>query len=203
MTLETPPDLSRLVVAECPLIRLRHKHPSDALNDFQWRRDPEVARFDGGPLVTAPFSEFLHKLEYDIRYPSSDRLTFAIESAGGDHIGNIMYYRADHAAQTAEFGISIGPESWRGRGAGTAATILFLRHIWAALPFRLIHLHTLEWNERAQRCFHRAGFDEVARVVRNEQSFIRMEARREWWLLWDMEGRFDGYLGGNETPGKP
>jgi RimJ/RimL family protein N-acetyltransferase len=193
MTSQAPPDLSPLVIADGGSIRLRLKHVSDAFNDFQWRRDPEVARFDGGPRLTASFTDFLNKLEYDIRYPSSDRRTFAIETGEGEHIGNVMYYRADHAAQTAEFGISIGPGEWRDRGAGTAATVLFLRYLWTNLPFRVIYLHTLEWNERAQHCFLRAGFETVSRVIRNDQSLLRMEVRREWWLLWDAEGRFDRF----------
>jgi hypothetical protein len=55
---------------------------------------------------------------------------------------------------------------------------------------RVVYLHVLEWNERAARCFSRSGFDPVARVLRDGQAFTRMESRREWWLLWDAEGRF-------------
>jgi hypothetical protein len=49
----------------------------------------------------------------------------------------------------------------------------------------------LEWNERAARAFERAGYERTARVYRAEQWLLRLEARREWWLLWDSEGRFD------------
>jgi hypothetical protein len=48
----------------------------------------------------------------------------------------------------------------------------------------------LEWNERAIRSFRAAGFADAARVFRDNEWFLRMEARREWWLLWDAEGRF-------------
>ena len=73
---------------------------------------------------------------------------------------------------------------------GTAATVGFLRYMWLNTPFRRVYLHTLSWNMRAQRCFGRAGFAPVARVLRGSDEFVRMDVRREWWQLWDQEGRF-------------
>jgi len=102
-----------------------------------------------------------------------------------------MLYNADHAREIAEFGISIGDRRYWGNGLGREATILFLRFAWANHPFRSFFLHTLDWNERALRCFRSTGFNEVAIVERGGERFIRMETRREWWLLWEMEGRFD------------
>jgi len=185
-------------------IWLRHQQATDALDNFRWRTDPEIARFDGGPPMELAFSDFVARFEYDLRFPTTERRAFAIETAEGGHIGTVMYYGADYAGQVAELGITIGPGNARERGAGTAATVLFLRHTWSTLPLRRVVLHTLTWNVRAQAAFRRAGFGEVATVERNGQLYLRMEARREWWLLWDMEGRFERVLAGpkpfaNET----
>jgi len=69
--------------------------------------------------------------------------------------------------------------------------VLFMRYLWDTTPFRILFLHTLDWNERAQRSFRKAGFAAVARVIRGDDVFIRMEARREWWLMHEADGRFD------------
>ena len=99
-----------------------------------------------------------------------------------------MYYNAD--PDSAEIGISIALGEYRGLGIGREAITAFLRFLWTERPFRRVYLHTLEWNEKAQRCFRAAGFEERARVHRDGAWFLQMEVRREWWLLWDAEGRF-------------
>jgi RimJ/RimL family protein N-acetyltransferase len=81
--------------------------------------------------------------------------------------------------------------SLRGQGNGSRLAVAFTRFLWANYPFRGLVAHTLEWNVRAIRCFERAGYEQTARVFRNEQWFLRLQARREWWLLWDSEGRFE------------
>jgi RimJ/RimL family protein N-acetyltransferase len=188
--------LEQLVVVATDRVRVRRKHRGDALDDYQWRRDPELTRFDASEPVTATFSEFLQKLEYEIAFRDPRRESFSLDAPDGTHIGNVMYYNVDYRGESAEFGISIAREAYRGQGLGTEATVLFLRHLWQTRPFRVVFLHTLEWNHRARRCFRRAGFEETVRVLRNGKWFVRMEARREWWLLWDMEGRFERHSEG-------
>lgn len=178
------------VVAETTRLRLRLKSREDALDDFEWRRDPEGAMYDGALPLAMTFSEFVEHVERDLGFVDPRRRMFAVDTREGLHIGNVMYYNADSARDSAEFGISIGRREWRGHGLGSEAAIAFLRLLWATTPFRRIYLHTLEWNERAQHCFRKAGFEETARVLRDGKSFLRMEARREWWLMWEMEGCF-------------
>lgn len=191
MTLDVRPDpKERLVVAQGPTVRLRHKVREDAIDEYTWRRDPENARFNGLSPFADGFTRFLQAFEYDLLVGYSDREQFAIETLTGAHIGSVMYYNADLARDTAEFGISIGDRRYWGRGIGREASILFLGYLWRNYSFRVLHLHTLDWNERARRCFVSAGFNELAYIQRGNETFIRMEARREWWLLWEMEGRF-------------
>lgn len=202
MTLDLQRDqLSHLVVASGPGVRIRRKVREDAVAEFEWRSSEENARYDGSAPFGEGFDRFLRQFEYDIRFSAPQKGLFSLEADDGQHIGNIMWYRADAGAGTAEFGISIGRKEYRDRGLGKQATILFLRYIWESTGFRVIYLHTLEWNERARACFRAAGFDDVARVIRDGQPFIRMEVRREWWLLWDAEGRFRGGSPPEQLPG--
>ena len=177
-------------VAESGRLRIRHKRRDDALDDYRWRRDPELAQFDGGTPLAASFSEFLRQVEQDLGFADHRRRMFALETPEGLHFGNIMYYNVDAERDSAELGISVAVAAYRGQGLGADAMVTFVRYLWQTLPVRELYLHTLDWNERARRCFQRAGFEETARVVRGEQVFLRMEAKREWWLLWEMEGRF-------------
>jgi len=191
VTIEVRPgSRDHLVVAAGPRLRVRRKTRDDAIDDYAWRRDPENARLNGMQPLSEGFTRFLQVFEHDLTFAQPDRAQFAIETNDGAHIGSVMFYNGDHGRGTAEFGISIGDERFRGGGLGREATVLFLRHAWQAYPFRSFYLHTLDWNERARRCFIAAGFNDVATVERGGDHFVRMEARREWWLLWDMEGRF-------------
>lgn len=183
------------VVAVSARLRLREKRMADAPAEYAWRRDPETARYDGALPTILPYREFVQQFERDLRFANPARHAWAIETLAGEHIGGLMYYNADHASGAAEYGISIGPAERRGAGLGTEATIAFLRYAWRALPLRRLRLHTLEWNDRALRSFERAGFRRTGVVQRHGERFVRMEAKREWWLLWDGEGRFAAHDG--------
>ncbi len=196
-----PGSRDHLVVAAGPRLRIRHKLRDDAIDEYAWRRDPENARLNGMPPFREGFARFLQVFEYDLAFGQADRAHFAIETPDGVHIGSIMYYNADHGSEAAEFGISIGDRRFRGDGLGREATITFLRYAWQAFPFRTFYLHTLDWNERALNCFRACGFNELALIERSGERYIRMEARREWWLLWEMEGRFRLPGGDSRTPG--
>jgi len=165
-------------------VRIRHKLPGDALDDFLWRRDPDIARFDAAKPLTATFGEFLRRYESDLSSIDPRRRLYALEDDEGTHLGNIMYYNANAHRTNAEFGMVIGREDYRGRGIGREAAATFIRYLFGTEPFEVIYLHTLEWNDRARKCFEHAGFRPSARVRREAQWFLRMEARRERWLQW-------------------
>lgn len=185
-----PPEAVDDAVISAKRFTIRHKRESDARDDYAWRADPEIARFDGKPPLRDPFEAFYVSFEHQRRYGAVGREAFSVDDRGGRHIGNIMYYNADSVAGEAEFGIGICVTDCQDIGIGTDATVAFLDFLWRERPFRRIVLHTLAWNERAIACFEHAGFTAVARVLREGEWFIRMEARREWWLMWQAEGRF-------------
>ena len=180
-----------LVVARSARLRLRYKVRDDAIDDFAWARDPETARFNGNATREQPFPAFLAEFEQEIAYGPPKRQPLAIDTVDGVHIGTVMYYNATDERDAAEFGMTIGPTEYRDRGYGREAAITFLRFAWRTFPFRSFYLHTLEWNERALHSFAAAGFEPVARIQRNGETFARMEVHREWWLLREMEGTFE------------
>ena len=182
---------AQAVVVETPAFRIRAKHADDFADDYAWRTDEETARFDGNRPLNMSFADYVRIVEQDVLFGDPFRRSFSVDSAEGVHIGNIMVYNIGSGRETAELGLSIGREADRGLGIGAAVTVEFVRWVWETQPFRRIYLHTLDWNDRARRCFARAGFDDVGLVQRGELTFTRMETRREWWLMWEAEGRFE------------
>lgn len=184
-----------LVLARTPRLTLRTKKLDDALNDYRWRRDPDLMRYDGASPIKETFTEFLRQLEADLLVVNPSRRMFAIDTNDGEHIGNLMYYNGDLRRKVAEVGMSIGETRFRGQGLGSEAMTAFLSYLWDAYPYSTLFLHTLEWNARAHRSFARAGFTPTSRVVRGGREYIRMEVKREWWLMDFEKGRLPVHPG--------
>lgn len=68
----------------------------------------------------------------------------------------------DHAARSAEFGITIAPER-RDGGYGTEATRLTLDYGFTALGLHNIMLTVAEFSARGRRAYAKAGFREIGR----------------------------------------
>ena len=116
-----------LVIARTPRARIRRKRREDAGDDYRWRRDPDLQRFNAEPVLEASFETFLVQFELDLEFGHDRRAMFSIETPDGVHIGNLMYYNADRAGGAFEFGMSIADEALRGKGLGREVTAAFPR----------------------------------------------------------------------------
>ena len=172
--LATPDD----VAARGRQVILRRKRLPDGANDYAWRCDEELARFDAAPPLRTSFVNFLSSMTAQQRYPDPGRCSFAIEDEGGRHIGNAMYYNLREEAGEAELGITIGDRTHWGQGYGSDAVQALVRFLFRSKGLRRVFLHTLDWNTRAQRCFGKAGFEPRGTVWRDGQNFILMDVRR-------------------------
>ena len=166
-------------VARGTRILLRQKQLGDAPDDYRWRTVAELTRYDAARPLALTYQEYLALHREEILYPSPYRRSLAIEDEAGRHIGNIMYYNIDTLRQEAELGITIGEQQCWSRGYGTEAVRLLAEHLFGKLGFRRVHLKTLTWNQRARRCFEKAGFVECGQTVRSGDSYLLMELRRE------------------------
>jgi len=180
-------------------VALREKRLGDAPNDYRWRREPDLARYDAARPVTMNYQEFLAFYQEELLYPNLHRRSLAIEDEGGRHIGNVMYYNIDALQQEAEVGITLGERDCWGLGYGTESLALLVDYLLRHAGFRRLHLKTLVWNRRAQRCFQKAGFSEYGRSNRGGSSFVLMELSRD--QLGEADGAMDsapagGFAGG-------
>ena len=162
-------------------IRLRDKRLADALDDYIWRTDPELAHLDATPLLTATFPQYLSDYTDELRYPSSIRHRFAIETLDGKHIGNCIYYSIDETKDEAELGIMIGNRDYWDKGYGADTVTTLVNYIFRQTNLNRIYLKTVEDNYRAQKCFKKCGFAPYGHMVRNGVRFVLMEVHRKQW----------------------
>lgn len=167
-------------VARGELVVLREKRLGDAHNDFRWRTDAELARFDAARPFAATYHDYLALYRDELAYPSPYRRSLAIEDRDGRHIGNAMYYNIDAIRREAEIGITIGERECWGQGYGADAVRTLVKHIFRVTGFRRVYLKTLDWNVRAQRAFESAGFRPCGRSRRGGNSFVVMEYMAAW-----------------------
>ena len=167
-------------VARAERIVLREKRLADAPDDYRWRTDAELARFDAARPFTATYHDYLALYRDELAYPSPYRRSLAIEDADGRHIGNAMYYNIDAIRREAEIGITIGERAFWSLGYGTEAVKTLVRHIVETTGFRRVHLKTLDWNVRAQKAFEKSGFRVCGRSRRGGNNFVVMEYMAAW-----------------------
>jgi RimJ/RimL family protein N-acetyltransferase len=183
--------LERKTLERCKVV-LREKHIGDARNDYEWRCDPELARFDAALPLRMSFQEFLAAYSEELKYPSRWQHRFAIETLEKKHIGNCTYYDIDRTRRDAELGIIIGDKAYWNNGYGTDAVIILVNHIFSETNLQEIYLHTLDWNVRAQKCFQKCGFVPYGCVIRSRSNFLIMKLHRH---------RFDGIYLSHVHPG--
>ncbi len=164
------------------LVVLREKRIEDVEADFAWRVDPELASLDATSPLRLSLKEYTRYFRDELEYPSPWSVRLAVDTLGGEHIGNVMYYDVDERKRQAELGIMIGVREYWDRGYGTDVVNTVLRHIFADTGIERVYLHTLEWNERAQTVFKKTGFTPVRKVSRDGHNFILMEMIRSDWL---------------------
>ena len=93
-----------------------------------------------------------------------------------------MYYDIDRSKSQCELGIMIGNRDYWSRGYGTDAILTLLRAIFEEAVLQRVYLHTLAYNERAQKAFRKAGFTDLEPVHRDRRDFLKMEAFSEAWF---------------------
>jgi len=162
-------------------IRLRNKRLADARDDYTWQTDPELARLDAVPLLNVTFAQYLSDYANQLRYPSSIRHQFAVETLEGKHIGNCVYYDINETKSEAQLGIMIGNSDYWDKGYGADAVATLVNYIFCQTSLRRIYLKTLDWNGRAQKCFKKCSFTPYGHLAKDGFRFVFMEIYREQW----------------------
>ena len=162
-------------------IILRDKDPSDAWDDYSWETDPELSKLDAAQVLSMSYSQYLLDYTWDLRTPRSNSRQFAVDTLDGTHIGNCSYYNLDRTKGETELGIMIGNKEYWSKGYGVDVISTLLDHIFQNLSVDRVHLKTLEWNARAQKCFTKCGFTECGRMSSEGYNFMIMDVSRQNW----------------------
>ncbi|GAI02420.1 unnamed protein product, partial [marine sediment metagenome] len=87
----------------------------------------------------------------------------------------------DEAKDEAELGIMICNRDYWDKGYGTDAVTTLVNHIFLQTNLKRIYLKTLDWNQRAQKCFKKCGFTPYGHLARDGYNFVLMELHRKQW----------------------
>ena len=177
------PQVQTIDRLEGELVVLRPKRMDDVPADYMWRIDPELADLDATRPINLTIREYGRYQKDELQFPSPWSVRLAIDTLHDDrHIGNCMYYDINFDKGHAELGIMIGERSYWGKGYGEDAVRTLLRHMFTDTPMKMVYLHTLTRNLRAQRCFTKSGFSMIDEVRRDGYHFVRMEVQRQDWF---------------------
>jgi len=153
------------------LVRLAAPEEGDAPIFARWAQDAEYLRsLDTDytrPMSVAEMGrwleEFIHDpgtVEFRIRTLADDRL-----------IGFVALHTIDWHHRTANLAIGIGDRQDRGRGYGTEALCLVLRHAFREMNLERVGLNVHGDNAPAIRAYEKAGFSRAGimrRVFRRD-----------------------------------
>ena len=166
-------------------VRLRAIELDDLDDIMTWINDPEVNRY----LLVGlwPYSREAEREWVERRVKSSDPTDKAlvIETLDGTYLGGIGLHNIDFPSGVAELGIVIGRKDYWGKGYGTDAMKVLLRHAFHNLRLRKVILAVFHSNVRAQRCYSKIGFREVGRLKAHRlrqgqyEDLIHMEVFKE------------------------
>jgi RimJ/RimL family protein N-acetyltransferase len=144
-------------------IYLRPLEIEDAGTYVRWLNDAEVAGYlEAGAF---PFNR-LREEEYIRNLYKNDRgMNLAIVLKQEDrHIGSVGLEGIKLADRRGVLGIVIGEKDCWGKGYGTRAIQLMLRHAFHTLNLNRISLRVFEPNKRAHACYRKVGFVEEGRL---------------------------------------
>jgi ribosomal-protein-alanine N-acetyltransferase len=145
-----------------PSVYLRPLEPADAQPLAAWLNDAEVTRHlrRYQPMTLAEEEGFLRRVS-----ESATDLVLGIALRADDRlVGATGLHNLDARNRHAEFGIFIGDKSVWGKGHGTEATRLVLRHAFDTLNLHRVWLHVYEYNEAGLRLYQKVGFRTEGRL---------------------------------------
>jgi RimJ/RimL family protein N-acetyltransferase len=175
--------------AELPgsLVTLRRHRQENLAQVIRWYRDPELARLTR--YQTRPMSVEEIERFFTARLLSSDGIAYAIHEAGTNRlIGLTTFSALDADNGSVLFHITIGEHDAWGKGYGTEATELMLRHAFATLGLHRVGLSVFGFNDRALHAYTKAGFvleGRLRQAISRDGRWwdeLQMGAIREEWL---------------------
>lgn len=155
-------------------VRLRELHDEDLPLLTRWWADPEwgaLQQLVVRPQPQAAVAEMFRS--WSANPGGGPGAGFSVVATGsGELLGHVTLHGPPQPARIATFAVLIGPDHV-GRGHGAEATRLMVRYGFEELGLHKIELRVWSYNQRAIRCYRRAGF-----VVEGERRAATFHAGR-------------------------
>ncbi|MBQ5398402.1 MAG: UDP-4-amino-4,6-dideoxy-N-acetyl-beta-L-altrosamine N-acetyltransferase [Ruminococcus sp.] len=135
-------------------VTIRPASREDASNIVRWRNSPSVMSYF---IYRTPLTEEGHLRWFEEKVASGEVVQFIITLDGRD-VGSVYFQDIDRVNKKCEYGIFIGDESCRGKGAGSQAAKLALDYAFEELKMNRVYLRVFADNERAIKSYENAGF---------------------------------------------
>ncbi|HET6892086.1 MAG TPA: GNAT family protein [Pyrinomonadaceae bacterium] len=137
-------------------VRLGPVVESDLPVLFQWINDRDLV-LSSAPYKAVDFAD--HEAWFkDIR-SRGDVVVFAIRLKDSDRlVGTCQLHSVHRIHRSAQLQIRLGDAQYRGKGFGSQAIRLLVRHGFRDLGLHRIYLHVLQNNLAAIRTYQKAGF---------------------------------------------
>ena len=141
-----------------PLSRVLIPRYQDWMNDFPTQGSA------GYPPRPQPWTDEAMAQWFERAATDQQNLWFTIyATVTWQAIGMCILRDIDMQHRTAEFGITIGDHTQRGKGYGTEAVQLLLDIAFTGLGLNNIQLHVFAFNHAGIHAYHKAGFKEIGR----------------------------------------
>jgi len=151
------------------LVTLRPLEASDTEELLRIHLTPEVSRWWGQPDEGFPMSD----------EPESTRFTILIN----DRVAGMLQYNEEPEPdyRYAEVDIFLDPAE-HGRGAGTDAVRVIVRHLVEDLGHHRVTIGTAVENVVALRCYEKAGFRRIGVAQAAARNYVTGEMDDEWLM---------------------
>jgi len=155
-------------------IYLRPLEIEDLERCVRWINNEEINQF---LLVgRTPFNRIREEEWLRSLYKDQRNIVLAIVLKENDeHIGNVGIHFISWVDRYGILGIMIGEKKHWDKGYGTEATRLMVNYAFNTLNLKRVELSVFEFNERAIKCYLKAGFKEEGRLKNR-----RFKAGRYW-----------------------
>jgi len=127
----------------------------DTDNILRWRNNPNVR---SNFVFQDDLTREAHEVWMDTNVNAGKTAQFIIVTDALGDVGSVYLRDIDSRHRKAEFGIFIGEDAARGKGFGTAATLMILEHAFRELNLNKVFLRVFTDNVGAIRSYERAGF---------------------------------------------
>jgi RimJ/RimL family protein N-acetyltransferase len=140
-------------------VTLREYQTDDIDGIRAWANDMDTVRYLSArywmPQSYADAADFV---DHAMRAGTNGAFFVIAARDTGAYLGQIDLFSINWRVRSAEMAIVMGRDALRGQGLGTEAIGLLLRYAFNMLGLTRVELEVASQNERAIRCYLRAGF---------------------------------------------